>query len=180
MHEHINAARDWKSFEHHRNNKVDLGVLNTNTDSAFFNSMHNFEILGSPIGSPDNVLQPNVNRPNACFFLYPRCMCDPQIAVLIFRLCAGFCKLAHLARSTPFYLPSMHFSSPVLLHRDIFRLLKHSESQVLFKWCLGLAVSSEHQQCPLCQHGLNIHGHHSLKVRRRCCSQAQPSTRLLC
>lgn len=57
-----------------------------------------------PLVIVHNLLQSNSNRPNACFCSYPRC-----VTLKLLRLCAEFCKLAHLACFTPSYLPSMNF-----------------------------------------------------------------------
>ena len=62
-----------------------------------------FELLGAPIGSAEFCAQYiESKRKDALHLLslLPQ-LCNPQVAVTILRSCASFCKLAHLARSTP-------------------------------------------------------------------------------
>ena len=62
-----------------------------------------FELLGAPIGSEEFCAQYiESKRKDALHLLslLPQ-LCNPQVAVTILRSCASFCKLAHLAQSTP-------------------------------------------------------------------------------
>ena len=47
-----------------------------------------------------NASDPKEKMHYICYHFYPQ-LCNPQVAVTILRSCASFCKLAHLARSTP-------------------------------------------------------------------------------
>ena len=62
-----------------------------------------FELLGVPIGSAEYCAQYIESKRKDAFLLLsllPQ-LSNPQVAVTILRSCASFCKLAHLARSTP-------------------------------------------------------------------------------
>eukprot|EP00731_Ephydatia_muelleri_P031367 Em0022g881a len=62
-----------------------------------------FEILGAPIGSHDfctAFIERKRKEANQLLSLLPK-LCDPQSAIALLRVCASFCRLAHLARSIP-------------------------------------------------------------------------------
>ena len=66
-------------------------------------STPDFEILGAPIGSPDfctAFIEKKRKEANQLLSLLPK-LCDPQSAIALLRVCASFCRLAHLARSIP-------------------------------------------------------------------------------
>ena len=66
-------------------------------------STPDFEILGAPIGSPDfctAFIEKKRKEANQLLSLLPT-LCDPQSAIALLRVCATFCRLAHLARSIP-------------------------------------------------------------------------------
>ena len=65
----------------------------------------NFEVLGAPIGDPifcaKFLAQGRAKAANLLSQLVTVGSLDPQVALLLLRQCAGYCKLDHLARSTP-------------------------------------------------------------------------------
>ncbi|KAL5479454.1 hypothetical protein EMCRGX_G022979 [Ephydatia muelleri] len=64
---------------------------------------NDFEILGAPIGSHDfctAFIERKLKEANQLLSLLPK-LCDPQSAIALLRVCASFCRLAHLARSIP-------------------------------------------------------------------------------
>ena len=66
-------------------------------------STSDFEILGAPIGSPDfctAIIEKKRKEANQLLSLLPK-LCDLQSAIALLRVCASFCRLAHLARSIP-------------------------------------------------------------------------------
>ena len=66
-------------------------------------STSDFEILGAPIGSHDfctAFIERKLKEANQLLSLLPK-LCDPQSAIALLRVCASFCRLAHLARSIP-------------------------------------------------------------------------------
>ena len=66
-------------------------------------STPDFEILGAPIGSHDfctAFIERKRKEANQLLSLLPK-LCDPQSAIALLRVCALFCRLAHLARSIP-------------------------------------------------------------------------------
>ena len=64
----------------------------------------NFEVLGTPIGDPifcaKFLAQRHAKAAKLLSHLVTVGSLDPQVALLL-RQCAGYCKLVHLARSTP-------------------------------------------------------------------------------
>ena len=71
-----------------------------------------FELLGAPIGSAEYCAQYIESKRKNAFLLLsllPQ-LSNPQVAVTILRSCASFCKLAHLARSTPLPMSEAVFS----------------------------------------------------------------------
>eukprot|EP00731_Ephydatia_muelleri_P038287 Em0707g1a len=65
----------------------------------------NFEVLGAPIGDPIFCANFLTQRCAKAVKLLSQLVTvgslDPQVALLLLRQCAGYCKLVHLARSTP-------------------------------------------------------------------------------
>ena len=67
--------------------------------------MPHLEILGSPIG--DTIFCANVvsqkcaNASQSLSQIEEVGSVDPQVALLLLRMCGAFCKMVHLARSTP-------------------------------------------------------------------------------
>ncbi|KAL5479845.1 hypothetical protein EMCRGX_G023434 [Ephydatia muelleri] len=79
---------------------------------------------------------------------------DPQVALVLLRLCGGFCKLVHLARSTP---PSLSSQALSLFDNDIRRV---------FSECTGVDTSDtawKQAQLSLSRGGLGLRSlsHHS-------------------
>ncbi|KAL5516561.1 hypothetical protein EMCRGX_G001929 [Ephydatia muelleri] len=79
---------------------------------------------------------------------------DPQVALVLLRLCEGFCKLVHLARSTP---PSLSSQALSLFDNDIRRV---------FSECTGVDTSDtawKQAQLSLSRGGLGLRSlsHHS-------------------
>ena len=68
----------------------------------------NFEVLGAPIGDPISkfLAQRRAKAAKLLSQLVTVGSLDPQVALLLLRQCAGYCKLVHLARSTPPFLIS--------------------------------------------------------------------------
>ena len=72
---------------------------------------------------------------------------DPQVALVLLRLCGGFCKLVHLARSTP---PSLSSHALSLFDNDIRRV---------FSECTGVDTSDtawKQAQLSLSRGGLGL------------------------
>ncbi|KAL5459944.1 hypothetical protein EMCRGX_G033342 [Ephydatia muelleri] len=72
---------------------------------------------------------------------------DPQVALVLLRLCGGFCKLVHLARSTP---PSLSSQALSLFDNDIRRV---------FSECTGVDTSDtawKQAQLSLSRGGLGL------------------------
>ena len=66
-------------------------------------STPDFENLGAPIGSHNfctAFIERKRKEANKLLSLLPK-LCDPQSAIALLRVCASFCRLAHLARSIP-------------------------------------------------------------------------------
>ena len=65
----------------------------------------NFEVLGAPIGDPifcaNFLTQRRAKAVKLLSQLVTVGSLDPQVALLLLRQCAGYCKLVHLARSAP-------------------------------------------------------------------------------
>ena len=81
-------------------------------------------------------------------------MMDPQVALVLLHLCGGFCKLAHLARSTP---PSLSSEALKSFDDDILRA---------FSQCMGVDISNiawDQAQLSLSRGGLGLWSlsHHS-------------------
>ena len=77
--------------------------LDTLNDDIRKSAVPNMEILGAPIGSSEFCRDfASRKRDKACELLraLPQLQ-NPQIALSILRRCAGFCRLAHIARATP-------------------------------------------------------------------------------
>ena len=74
-------------------------------------NLPHFEILGAPIGDYPYCANFISSKRQQATRLLSRlegvARIDPQVALLRFRICAGFCKLVHLARTTP---PRLHLS----------------------------------------------------------------------
>ena len=68
-------------------------------------SVPNMEILGAPIGDKefcsDFVAQKRANASKLLAQIEQVGSTDLQVALLLLRLCGGFCKLVHISRSTP-------------------------------------------------------------------------------
>ena len=80
----------------------------------------NLEILGAPIGDPifcaKFVAQKRADAAKLLSQLAEVGTEDPQVAFLLLRQCAAFCKLVHLARSTP---PSYIADGLALFDKDV-------------------------------------------------------------
>eukprot|EP00731_Ephydatia_muelleri_P001768 Em0001g1768a len=66
-------------------------------------STPDFEILGAPIGSHDfctAFIERKRKEANQLLSLLPK-LCDPQSAIALLKVCASFCRLAHLVRTIP-------------------------------------------------------------------------------
>ena len=90
-------------------------------------STPDFEILGAPIGSPDfctAFIEKKYKEANQLLYLLPK-LCDPQSVIALLRVCASFCRLAHLARSIPPTAASLEGKSaaglPVRSNQEIRR-----------------------------------------------------------
>ena len=62
-----------------------------------------FEILGAPIGTPEfyvEYIQKKIAEARQLLHLLPQ-LCETQVARSLLRMCGSFCKMAHLARTTP-------------------------------------------------------------------------------
>eukprot|EP00731_Ephydatia_muelleri_P013994 Em0007g1304a len=118
--------------------------------------------------------------------------CDPQIALILLRMCGGFTKLVHVARSTPpsLALDELHAFDEQSSVADKARLLSVSsphasawlsvvpspglglsldpnEHQMAIKWWLGLNTSPGSPPCALCpEHPLDPLGHHAVTCKR--------------
>eukprot|EP00731_Ephydatia_muelleri_P010498 Em0005g1084a len=86
-----------------------------------FTSPH-FEILGAPIGDiifcGKFVAQKRAEARHLLTQLEEVGSVDPQVALLLLRLCGSFCRLVHLARSTP---PSLIVDGLALFDNDSTR-----------------------------------------------------------
>ena len=61
----------------------------------------NIDILGSPIGNTEFCHQFIRKQSEAKSRLEDVSLIDPQVALTLLRVCGGFCRLVHLARTTP-------------------------------------------------------------------------------
>ena len=82
----------------------------------------NMEILGAPIGDAEFCRQFFASKHQAALALLSTindlgCI-DPQVALALLRLCSSFCKLAHIARTTP---PHLILSSMEKFDIDVHR-----------------------------------------------------------
>ncbi|KAL5475538.1 hypothetical protein EMCRGX_G025366 [Ephydatia muelleri] len=82
----------------------------------------NMEILGAPIGDAEFCRQFFASKHQAALALLSTindlgCK-DPQVALALLRLCSSFCKLAHIARTTP---PHLILSSMEKFDIDVHR-----------------------------------------------------------
>ena len=62
-----------------------------------------FEILGAPIGTTEfcvEYIQKKIAEARQLLHLLPQ-LCETQVALSLLRMCGSFCKMAHLARTTP-------------------------------------------------------------------------------
>ena len=62
-----------------------------------------FEILGAPNGTPEfcvEYIQKKIAEARQLLHLLPQ-LCETQVALSLLRMCGSFCKMAHLARTTP-------------------------------------------------------------------------------
>ena len=80
------------------------------------------EILGAPIGDAEFCRQFFASKHQAALALLSTindlgCI-DPQVALALLRLCSSFCKLAHIARTTP---PHLILSSMEKFDIDVHR-----------------------------------------------------------
>eukprot|EP00731_Ephydatia_muelleri_P033521 Em0031g29a len=89
------------------------------SDMKRFTSPH-FEILGAPIGDiifcGKFVAQKRAEARHLLTQLEEVGSVDPQVALLLLRLCGSFCRLVHLARSTP---PSLIVDGLALFDNDV-------------------------------------------------------------
>eukprot|EP00731_Ephydatia_muelleri_P024463 Em0016g734a len=89
------------------------------SDMKRFTSPH-FEILGAPIGDiifcGKFVAQKRAEAQHLLTQLEKVGSVDPQVALLLLRLCGSFCRLVHLARSTP---PSLIVDGLALFDNDV-------------------------------------------------------------
>ena len=82
----------------------------------------NFEVLGAPIRDPifcaKFLAQRHAKAAKLLSHLVTVGSLDPQVALLLLRQCAGYCKLVHLACSTP---PSFISDGLALFDADVRR-----------------------------------------------------------
>ena len=82
----------------------------------------NFEVLGAPIGDPifcaKVLAQRRAKVAKLLSHLVTVGSLDPRAALLLLCQCAGYCKLVHLARSTP---PSLISYGLALFDADVIR-----------------------------------------------------------
>ena len=80
----------------------------------------NFEVLAAPTGDPifcaKFLAQRRAKAAKLLSQLVTVGSLDPQVALLLLHQCAGYCKLVHLARSTP---PSLISDGLALFDADI-------------------------------------------------------------
>ena len=94
-------------------------------------SVPNMEILGAPIGDKecciDFVAQKRANASKLLAQMEQVGSTDSQVALLLFGLCGGFCKLVHISRSTP---PSLISDALMLTYvaalQRVLQLTPHS------------------------------------------------------
>ena len=82
----------------------------------------NIDILGSPIGDTEFCHQFITRKQSEAKSLLSRLedvgLIDPQVALTLLRVCGGFCRLVHLARTTP---PSLSRAALQLYDQDVRR-----------------------------------------------------------
>ena len=82
----------------------------------------NMEILGAPIGDAEFCRQFFASKHQAALALLSTIndlgCTDPQVALALLHLCSSFCKLAHIARTTP---PHLILSSMEKFDIDVHR-----------------------------------------------------------
>eukprot|EP00731_Ephydatia_muelleri_P021595 Em0014g186a len=112
----------------------------------------NFEVLGAPIGDPifcaKFLAQRRAKAAKLLSQLVTVGSLDPQVALLLLHQCAGYCKLVHLARSTP---PSLISDCLALSDADI----RHCFSE-----CTGIDTADNdwlQVQLSLGRGGLGLH-----------------------
>ena len=97
-------------------------------------SKPNLEILGIPIGDADFCRAVLDRKRSEAGFLLKRLedvgQVDPQVALVLLRLCGGYCKLVHLARAVP---PSFSQSVLQIFDQDV---------QKCFTSCTGVHPSN--------------------------------------
>ena len=85
-------------------------------------SKPNLEILGIPIGDADFCSAVLDRKRSEAGFLLKRLedvgQVDPQVALVLLRLCGGYCKLVHLARVVP---PSFSQSVLQIFDQDVHK-----------------------------------------------------------
>ena len=83
-------------------------------------NLPHFEILGAPIGDylycANFISSKRQQAARLLSRLEGDARIDPQVALLLLRICAGFCKLVHLARTTP---PRLASESLLLFDDDV-------------------------------------------------------------
>ena len=83
-------------------------------------NLPHFEILGAPIGDylycANFISSKRQQAARLLSRLEGVARIDPQVALLLLRICAGFCKLVHLARTTP---PRLASESLLLFDDDV-------------------------------------------------------------
>ena len=118
----------------------------------------NLEILGIPIGDADFCSAVLVRMRSEAGFLLKRLedvrQVDPQVAVVLLRLCGGYCKLVHLAHAIP---PSFSQSVLQIFDQDV---------QKIFTSCTGMHSSNvawKQAQLSLSRGGLRLRSlsHHA-------------------
>ena len=85
-----------------------------------YSNLPHFEILGAPIGDylycANFISSKRQQAARLLSRLEGVARIDPQVALLLLRICAGFCKLVHLARTTP---PRLASESLLLFDDDV-------------------------------------------------------------
>eukprot|EP00731_Ephydatia_muelleri_P005262 Em0002g1438a len=119
----------------------------------------NLDILGSPIGDAEFCHHYIAHKQLEAQSLLSRLddvgLIDPQVALTLLRMCGGFCRLVHLARTTP---PSLSHAALQLYDQDVRRCFSSctavDTSDVAWKQSMlglskgGLGLRSLHHHAP--------------------------------
>ena len=119
----------------------------------------NLDILGSPIGDAEfchhYIAHKRLEAQSLLSRLDEVGLIDPQVALTLLRMCGGFCRLVHLARTTP---PSLSRAALQLYDHDVRRCFSSctavDTSDVAWKQSMlglskgGLGLRSLHHHAP--------------------------------